>query len=88
MLRSRSVVPFVFAVALNPIVSADLLEITYTGFTVTIDCDRLGAVRFEYLAQADGGSLPRKSSSTFDRDIEGRCQETATRWDDVSREIL
>ena len=82
MLRSRSVVPFVFAVALNPIVSADLLEITHTGFTVTIDlvpCD---------LARANGGSIPRKSSFTFDRDIEGRCQETATRWDDVSREIL
>ena len=81
MLRTRSVVPFVIAVALSPLsaVSADLLEITYTGFTVTIDCNRRGAVRFEYLAKADGGSLPRKSSFTFDRDVEDRCQQTATK---------
>lgn len=58
---------------------AEILELNYTGFSVWLDCEKRGSVRFEYTAQADSGSLPRKNNFTFDPDIEDRCQQKSTK---------
>lgn len=56
---------------------ADEISLEYDGFSIKLDCERRGAVRFEYTAMADTGNLPRKH--TFSRDEESeiadRCQQ-------------
>lgn len=60
-------------------VHADTITVDYDGFSVTLDCDRRAAIRFEYTANADHGNLPRKHSFKIDPNVPERCQQTATR---------
>ena len=54
-----------------------VIEHGYNGFTVWVDCTRRGAVRFEYKATRDSGSLPRKHSFSLDSDFPADCQQTS-----------
>jgi endonuclease G len=57
---------------------AEVLELAYGGFTVWLDCERRGAVRFRYNAQRDGGNVPRQPRFTLDAQVPKRCQQTST----------
>lgn len=67
-----------FLFFLISLANAEIIKIEYEGFEVWLDCDRRGDVRFEYESDEDDGNLNRKSSSTFDNDIEDGCQQTST----------
>ena len=41
---------------------AEVLQLDYEGFTVWLDCDKRGAVKFRYNAQRDTGNHKRKKS--------------------------
>lgn len=61
--------------------NAQILEVEYTGFTIWLDCEIGGAVRFEYFADADAGNEPRHHRFRIDDnpEIEDRCQQTSSR---------
>ena len=54
-----------------------VIEQGYDGFTVWFDCALRGAVRFEYKATHDSGSLSGKHSSSLDPDFPAECQQTS-----------
>ncbi len=45
---------------------AKQVTLHYDGFTITYDCDKRGAIGFEYTATADTGDLPRRRSFYID----------------------
>ncbi|MEI8237617.1 MAG: DNA/RNA non-specific endonuclease, partial [Methylococcaceae bacterium] len=53
-----------------------LMRLDYEGFTVWIDCEKLGAVKFQYNAQHDNGSLPREEKFALDPNVPAQCQQT------------
>lgn len=55
-----------------------VLEIHYEGFTVWVDCGMRSPVLFHYVAEADGGSLPRASGYAIDPEVPLKCQPTST----------
>ena len=59
--------------------SAEIRRLEYEGFTVWVDCDRRGPIRFHYIAHPDRGSLPRHGSYVLDPDVPDRCQSTSTK---------
>ncbi len=59
--------------------SGQVLELRYEGFTVWLDCSKRGAIRFEYMATQDTGSLPRKSSFKLDPNVPAHCQQTSAK---------
>lgn len=63
---------------LTGIANAQTLKIDYEGFTVWEDCDRRGAIRFEYKTGKDAGSQPRLENFTFDRKVPKTCQQIST----------
>jgi len=44
--------------------SQDLMKLDYEGFTVWLDCQKRGAVKFRYNAQRDTGNFKRSSHFT------------------------
>jgi len=82
MMRPSSVCAGTFAFLVCGLVSAavsaeeGVIEQPYDGFTVWVDCQRRGAVRFEYTATRDTGNLPRRSSFGPDPDFPAECQQT------------
>lgn len=60
-------------------VSAETLKLDYEGFTVWLDCDRRGPVRFQYNAQRDSGNHKRKSSFYIDKNVPEHCQQTSVK---------
>lgn len=70
--------------SLVPIYNSHANEVTieYDGFELLFDCDRRGALQFEYKAKKDTGNLPRKSSFTTDKETEAiseNCQQISTK---------
>ena len=59
--------------------SGQVLELRYEGFTVWLDCSKRGAIRFEYMATQDTGSLPRKSSFKLDPNVPAHCQQISAK---------
>ena len=59
--------------------ASQTIDIEYDGFNIIVDCQKRGAVRFEYFLSGDTGSLPRKHNFTFDDDIEDTCQQSSTK---------
>ena len=59
-------------------VTDDMLRLDYEGFTVWLDCERRGAVKFRYNAQRDTGNQPRSSRFYLDPDVPARCQQTSS----------
>ncbi|MCX7075480.1 MAG: DNA/RNA non-specific endonuclease [Methylococcales bacterium] len=55
--------------------SAQIMKLDYEGFTVWLDCEKRGAVKFQYNAQHDNGSFPRVSSFTLDPNVPAQCQQ-------------
>ena len=57
---------------------AEIRELPYEGFTIWLDCERRGAVKFRYIAQRDHGAFPRLSRFSHDPDVPAYCQQTST----------
>ncbi len=60
-------------------VFADIQRLDYEGFTVWVDCEKRGAVKFQYIAQRDTGNFKRKSSFYYDPGLSKDCQQTSTK---------
>lgn len=58
---------------------AEVLELDYEGFTVWLDCEKRGAVKFRYNAQRDTGNYKRKSKFYIDKNVPKRCQQLSTK---------
>ena len=54
-----------------------VLRLDYEGFTLWLDCQRRGAVRFRYNAQRDQGELVRQGHFALDPEVPASCQQTA-----------
>ncbi len=59
--------------------ASEIKQINYEGFTVWVDCEKRGAVKFQYNAQHDTGNFKRKKSFYYDPDLPKDCQQTSTR---------
>jgi len=57
----------------------EVLQVDYTGFSVWLDCERRGAVRFRYEIDKDTGNLGRLHSFKLDKDFPARCQQTSNK---------
>lgn len=57
---------------------AEVLRLDYTGgFTLWLDCEKRGAVKFQYNAQRDTGNVKRSSSFYLDPKVPAHCQQTS-----------
>lgn len=70
------------AVATDP---STIWRVDHEGFTIWLDCDQHGALRFRYNAQHDTGSFPRADDYWFDPDAPPECQPFST--DTFRREV-
>jgi endonuclease G, mitochondrial len=59
--------------------SSRILKLNYEGFTLWLDCNRRGAVKFRYNAQRDTGSFKRNSRFFLDPNVPTECQQTSTK---------
>jgi endonuclease G len=57
---------------------ADVLRLDYEGFTLWLDCERHGAVKFRYNAQRDQGDFKRRAAFSRDPNVPKHCQQTST----------
>jgi endonuclease G, mitochondrial len=62
-----------------PVHADDIHRLNYEGFTIWVDCDKHGAVKFQYNAQRDTGSFKRKKSFYYDPDLPKSCQQSSTK---------
>ncbi len=60
------------------VTTSNLLESSYNGFKLWMDCDKRSAVRFEYFANEDKANYNRHSSFYFDPYVSRDCQQTST----------
>jgi endonuclease G len=58
--------------------AAEVLRLDYEGFTIWLDCDRRGAVKFRYNAQRDQGNVKRPKRFALDPNAPKRCQQVST----------
>ena len=56
--------------------SGSILELNYPGFTLWVDCQQRGAVKFRYVAQRDSGSFKRYDTFFIDQNVPADCQQT------------
>jgi endonuclease G len=59
--------------------SGKILKLDYEGFTVWLDCDKRGAVKFRYNAQHDTGNAKRSDSFYLDPNVPAECQQTTAK---------
>jgi endonuclease G len=59
--------------------SGKLLQLNYEGFTIWLDCEKRGSMKFQYNAQHDTGNEVRTKSFKFDPNIPAECQQTSTK---------
>ena len=78
MLLTKTLLAVLLALAYLSPAAAEVLRLDYEGFTVWLDCERRGAVKFRYNAQRDQGDLERSSAFRLDPNVPGRCQQTST----------
>lgn len=57
----------------------NILKLDYQGFTVWVDCQRRGAVKFQYVAQHDTGNSKRSDSFYLDPNVPSECQQTSAK---------
>jgi endonuclease G len=57
----------------------NLLRLNYEGFTVWIDCEKRGVVKWRYNAQHDNGNEPRANGFRLDPYVSKDCQQTSTK---------
>lgn len=58
--------------------TGNTLQLGYDGFTVWLDCQKRGAVKFQYNAQRDIGSTKRYNTFFLDPSVPKECQQTNT----------
>jgi endonuclease G len=56
-----------------------LLRLNYEGFTVWLDCEQRGAVKWRYNAQHDDGNLPRANGFRLYPYVPKDCQQTSAK---------
>jgi endonuclease G, mitochondrial len=56
-----------------------ILKLNYEGFTLWLDCNKRGAVKFRYNPQRDTGSFKRYNRFFLDPNIPSECQQTSTK---------
>lgn len=79
-MRVLSAFVLLAAFCAQPVASAsELREVKYQGFTIWLDCERRTAVRFEYHAGRDIGSLPREDDFDLDPGVAAECQQIEDR---------
>ena len=55
--------------------SGNIIELNYPGFTIWLDCDQRGPVKFRYVAQRDSGSFKRYDKFFIDQNVPAECQQ-------------
>ncbi len=55
--------------------SENILKLDYPGFTVWLDCNKRGAVKFQYAAQHDTGDFKRYDKFYLDPNVPSECQQ-------------
>lgn len=74
-MNSRHSIVLMLALIIVVPATAEVLRLDYTGgFTVWLDCEKRGAVKFRYNAQRDTGDHPRSSSFHLDPQVPPECQ--------------
>lgn len=63
----------------NQSYDGDFYRLNYEGFTLWMDCDRRGAVKFRYNAQHDTGNFPRVGNFILDTNVPTECQQTSAK---------
>ena len=53
-----------------------ILKLDYPGFTLWLDCEKRGAVKFQYVAQHDSGNAKRFKRFFLDPKVPAECQQT------------
>jgi endonuclease G, mitochondrial len=71
--------PVLLLLFLPSVLLAEVLKLDYEGFTVWLDCDKRGAVKFKYNATRDTGNHKRYKSFYLDKNVPKRCQQKSTR---------
>lgn len=56
--------------------SRNILKLDYPGFTIWLDCEKHGAVKFQYVAQHDTGNAKRYPRFYLDPKVPTECQQT------------
>ena len=59
--------------------NGNILKLDYEGFTVWLDCEKRGAVKFRYNAQRDTGSTKRYDKFFLDPNVPVECQQTSAK---------
>ncbi|MEI7838935.1 MAG: DNA/RNA non-specific endonuclease [Methylococcaceae bacterium] len=59
--------------------AAKIQRVDYTGFTLWLDCNQHGAVKFQYNAQRDVGNLSRVEKFSLDSNVPKECQQTSAK---------
>jgi endonuclease G len=59
--------------------AGNLLKLDYEGFTVWLDCEKRGAMKFQYNAQHDTGNAARAKNFKLDPNVPAECQQTSTK---------
>ena len=62
-----------------PVTASEIKRIDYEGFSVWVDCDKRGAVKFQYNVQRDTGSYKRLKSFHIDSDVSSSCQQLSAK---------
>ena len=52
-----------------------VMQLEYEGFTVWVDCEKRGAVKFQYNAQRDTRNHKRSSDFFLDPNVSKECQQ-------------
>ncbi len=59
-------------------VHADVLQLSYQGFTIWLDCEKRSAIKFHYTLGKDIGNLERVYAFHLDPEVDKACQQTST----------
>ena len=59
--------------------SRKILQLDYEGFTVWLDCEKRGAMKFQYNTQHDTGNEARSKDFRLDPNVPKECQQTSTK---------
>lgn len=59
--------------------TAKIQRVDYEGFTLWLDCNQHGAVKFQYNAQRDAGNFPRLEKFYVDKNVPKECQQTSAK---------
>jgi endonuclease G len=59
--------------------TAKIQRVDYDGFTVWLDCNQHGAIKFQYNAQRDTGNFPRLEKFYVDKNVPKECQQTSAK---------